>query len=163
MFGHFRRDMTKMRNGLENGLANRLEGTCLKRSLSHRNPLYSEHTTWNKHLNTLSSHIKLCDYRSHYLLGFRGLVNCCNSWSSVLQVTAGLPCCSCRVVFNQGQGSGYYKSVLLVCWKLLTALTDNLAAVNTSKQVLGKVSQNWMVACTLRCLVLHVLFFSAVI
>jgi len=38
-------DMTKTRNGLENGLANELKRTCLKRSFGHRNPLYSEHTT----------------------------------------------------------------------------------------------------------------------
>ena len=38
-------DMTKTRNGLENGLTNGLERTCLKRSFGHRNPLYSEHTT----------------------------------------------------------------------------------------------------------------------
>ena len=38
-------DVTKTRNGLENGLANGLEGTCLKRSFGHRNPLYNEHTT----------------------------------------------------------------------------------------------------------------------
>ena len=38
-------DMTKTWNGLQNGLTNGLEGTCLKRSFGHRNPLYSEHTT----------------------------------------------------------------------------------------------------------------------
>jgi len=56
-------DMTKTRNGLENGLANRLERTCLKRSFGHRNPLYSEHTTRSKPLNTISSGFKPCDYR----------------------------------------------------------------------------------------------------
>ena len=37
-------DMTKTRNGLQNGLANGLEGTCLKCSFGHKNPLYNEHT-----------------------------------------------------------------------------------------------------------------------
>ena len=41
----YKLDVFKTRNRLENGLANALEGTCLKRSFDHRNPLYSEHTT----------------------------------------------------------------------------------------------------------------------
>ena len=42
------RDVTKMWNRLENGLANGPKGTCPKHSFGHRNSLTSDHTMWSK-------------------------------------------------------------------------------------------------------------------